>query len=90
MYRPLLGYLSIAVAEFVAALGLIPGSAVRFLSVLILVSIVALQWLGIRISSQFQEVDHLAEMRCVLGSCFGLVSLVLTQRTPYRHTSRHR
>ncbi len=56
MYCSILGYLSIAIAEFIAALGLIPGGAIRFLSVLILVSIVALQWLGIRISSLFQEV----------------------------------
>ena len=60
---PILGYLSIAIAEFIAALGLIPGSAIRFLSVLILVSIVALQRLGIRISSQFQEVT--TSLKCV-------------------------
>src|SRR5512132_895562 len=56
MYCSILGYLSIAIAEFIAALGLIPGGAIRFLAVLILISIVALQWLGIRVSSQFQEV----------------------------------
>ena len=59
----ILGYLSIAIAEFIAALGLIPGSAVRFFAVLILVSIVALQWLGIRISSLFQEVT--TSLKCV-------------------------
>lgn len=56
MYCSILGYLSIAISEFIAALGVIPGSAIRILSVLILVSIIALQWLGIRISSLFQEV----------------------------------
>ena len=63
MYCSILGYLSIAIAEFVAALGVIPGGAIRFLSVLILVSIVALQWFGIRISSLFQEVT--TSLKCV-------------------------
>ena len=63
MYCSILGYLSIAIAEFTAALGLIPGSAIRFLSVPILVSIVVLQWLGIRISSLFQEVT--TSLKCV-------------------------
>src|ERR1044071_3069916 len=48
MYCSVLGYLSIAIAEFVAMLGLVPKDATRFLSILILVSIVALQWLGVR------------------------------------------
>src|SRR5499427_4150509 len=56
MYCSVLGYLSIAIAEFIASLGLVSGDVIRFLAVSILVSIVALQWLGIRISSQFQEV----------------------------------
>jgi basic amino acid/polyamine antiporter, APA family len=63
MYCSILGYLSIAIAEFIAALGLISGGAIRSLSVLILVSIVALQWLGIRISSLFQEVT--TSLKCV-------------------------
>jgi APA family basic amino acid/polyamine antiporter len=63
MYCSILGYLSIAVAEFIAALGLIPGHAVRLLAIVILVSIVALQWLGIRISSLFQEVT--TSLKCV-------------------------
>jgi basic amino acid/polyamine antiporter, APA family len=63
MYCSVLGYLSIAIAEFIASLGLVPGDVIRFLAVLILVSIVALQWLGIRISSQFQEVT--TSMKCI-------------------------
>jgi basic amino acid/polyamine antiporter, APA family len=63
MYCSVLGYLSIAIAEFIAALGLIPGGAIRFFSVLILVSIVALQWLGIRITSLFQEVT--TSLKCM-------------------------
>ena len=69
MYCSVLGYLSIAIAEFIAALGLIPESALRFCSVLILVSIVALQWLGIRISSLFQEVTTSLK-------CFAFLALV--------------
>src|SRR5260370_18145520 len=63
MYCSVLGYLSIAIAEFVSALGLISGGAIRSFSVLILVSIVALQWLGIRISSLFQEMT--TSLKCV-------------------------
>src|SRR4029077_7285053 len=63
MYCSVLGYLSIAIAEFIAALALVHGGAIRFLAVLILVSIVALQWLGVRISSQFQEVT--TSLKCI-------------------------
>src|SRR5215470_13202688 len=63
MYCSILGYLSIAVAEFIGALGLIPRGGIRFPAVLILVSIVALQWLGIRISSQFQEAT--TALKCI-------------------------
>jgi APA family basic amino acid/polyamine antiporter len=63
MYCSILGYLSIAIAEFIEALGLVPVGTIRFLAVLILVSIVALQWLGIRISSQFQEVT--TSLKCI-------------------------
>jgi basic amino acid/polyamine antiporter, APA family len=63
MYCSILAYVSIAIAEFMAALGPVFGSAIRLVSVLILVSIVALQWLGIRISSQFQEVT--TSLKCV-------------------------
>jgi basic amino acid/polyamine antiporter, APA family len=75
MYCSILGYLSIAIAEFIAALGVIPSGAIRLLSVLILVGIVALQWLGIRISSLFQEVT--TALKCVaflilVAACFFL------------------
>jgi APA family basic amino acid/polyamine antiporter len=63
MYCSVLGYLSIAIAEFIAALSLIPGGAIRFAAVMILLSIVALQWLGIRVSSQFQEVT--TSLKCI-------------------------
>jgi basic amino acid/polyamine antiporter, APA family len=63
MYCSILGYLSIAIAEFIANLGLLPTGAIRFFSILILVSVVALQWLGIRISSLFQEVT--TSLKCI-------------------------
>src|SRR5215468_10295027 len=73
MYCSILGYLSIAIAEFIAALELIPASSIRFTAVLVLVGIVALQWLGIRISSQFQEVT--TSVKCIaflmlISACF--------------------
>jgi basic amino acid/polyamine antiporter, APA family len=73
MYCSILAYLSIAIAEFIALLGLVPTSAIRFLSILILAIIVALQWLGIRISSQFQEVT--TSLKCIaflvlVSACF--------------------
>jgi len=63
MYCSVLGYLSIAIAEFIAALGLISADTVRIAAVLVLLGIVALQWLGIRISSQFQEVT--TSLKCI-------------------------
>jgi APA family basic amino acid/polyamine antiporter len=63
MYCSILAYLSIGIAEFMAVLGPIPGSAIRLVSILILASIVTLQWLGIRISSQFQELT--TSLKCI-------------------------
>jgi basic amino acid/polyamine antiporter, APA family len=63
MYCSILAYVSIAIAEFIALLGQVPSSAVRFIAVSILIAIVVLQWLGIHISSQFQEVT--TSLKCV-------------------------
>jgi len=63
MYCSVLGYLSIAIAEFIAALGVISADTVRIAAVLIVLGVVALQWLGIRISSQFQEVT--TSLKCI-------------------------
>src|SRR5215831_771231 len=75
MYCSVLGYLSIAIAEFIAALGLVSGGAIRFVAVLILLAIVALQWLGIRISSQFQEVT--TSLKCIAFLLLVLGCLVI-------------
>src|SRR4029434_4318295 len=63
MYCSILAYVSIAIAEFVAVLGLVMSGTVRFLAVSILVAVVVLQWLGIRISSRFQELT--TSLKCV-------------------------
>jgi basic amino acid/polyamine antiporter, APA family len=63
MYCSILAYLSIAIAEFVAVLAPMASDAVPFVAVSILVAIVFVQWLGIHISSQFQEVT--TAMKCV-------------------------
>src|SRR2546428_5415049 len=55
-YCSILAYVSIAIAEFLAVIGPIPSNAIRFFAVSILLAVVGLQWLGIRVSSQFQEV----------------------------------
>src|SRR5213596_400254 len=62
-YCSVLAYISIAIAEFIAAFAPPVGSAVRFVAIGILIGIVALQWMGIRISSQFQEITTL--LKCV-------------------------
>jgi len=63
MYCSILAYVSIAIAEFMAVLRAVPSGAIRFVAVSILVGIVVLQWLGIRISSRFQEVT--TALKCV-------------------------
>lgn len=75
MYCSILGYLSIAIAEFIAKLTPVPESAIRFLGAAILIGIVSLQWLGIRVSSRFQEVT--TALKCVaflalIGICLFL------------------
>jgi APA family basic amino acid/polyamine antiporter len=75
MYCSVLGYLSIAIAEFIATLGLLPGSTVRFVAVLILVGIVGLQWLGIRVSSQFQEIT--TSFKCIAFLALVLACLLI-------------
>jgi APA family basic amino acid/polyamine antiporter len=62
-YCSIIGYVSIATAEFVATLGWIPSGAARVVSVIIVIGIVSLQWFGIRISSQFQEIT--TSLKCI-------------------------
>jgi APA family basic amino acid/polyamine antiporter len=63
MFCSILGYLSIAIAEFISTLAPLSTSAVRMVGIAILVAIVLLQWMGIRVSSRFQEVT--TSLKCV-------------------------
>ena len=71
MYCSILGYLSIAIAEFIAALGLIPGGATSRRSF-------NSSWhCGVAMAGRSHQQsisrsDHLTQMRCVFGSCFGV------------------
>ena len=72
MYCSILGYLSIAIAEFASTLVPLSTSAVRIAGVSILVGIVLLQWFGIRVGSRFQELT--TSLKCVaflalIGAC---------------------
>jgi basic amino acid/polyamine antiporter, APA family len=54
-YCAVLGYVSIGMAEFLAILIPSLAGAVRPVAALLLVTFVALQWAGVRVSSRFQE-----------------------------------
>jgi APA family basic amino acid/polyamine antiporter len=54
-YCAVLGYLSISMSEFLAALVPAAAGATRPIAIVVLVGFVALQWAGVRISSWFQE-----------------------------------
>jgi APA family basic amino acid/polyamine antiporter len=58
-----LAYVSIAIAEFIAVLAPQVESAVRLVAICILIGIVVLQWTGVRISSQFQEIT--TSLKCI-------------------------
>ena len=78
MYCSILGYLSIAIAEFVSTLVPISATAVRALGVSILVGIVLLQWLGIGVSSQFQEIT--TSLKCVAFLALIAACLLMSAR----------
>jgi APA family basic amino acid/polyamine antiporter len=72
-YCSIIGYVSIAIAEFVATLGWIPSGAARVVGVMVVIGIVSLQWFGIRISSRFQEIT--TSLKCIaflilIAMCF--------------------
>jgi len=77
-YCSILAYVSIAIAEFIAVLVPVMSGAIRFAAVSILVGLVALQWMGIRISSQFQEVT--TSLKCVAFLALVVACLVLPAR----------
>lgn len=55
-YCAVLGYISIGLSEFVAALVPSLAGAIRLIAVAALVGFVLLQWLGVQVSSRFQEI----------------------------------
>jgi APA family basic amino acid/polyamine antiporter len=55
-YCAVLGYVSIGMSEFVALLVPSLGGAVTLVAVALLLGFVALQWMGVRVSSRFQEI----------------------------------
>jgi APA family basic amino acid/polyamine antiporter len=72
MYCSILGYLSIAIAEFMSTLVPLSTTAIRVTGVSILLGIVLLQWLGIRVGSQFQKLT--TSLKCIaflalIGAC---------------------
>lgn len=72
-YCSIIGYVSIAIAEFVATLGWIPSGGARVVGVMVVIGIVSLQWFGIRISSRFQEIT--TSLKCIaflilIAMCF--------------------
>jgi APA family basic amino acid/polyamine antiporter len=75
-------YVSIAIAEFIATLGWIPSGAARFLGVSIVIGIVSLQWFGIRVGSQFQEIT--TSLKCI--AFFILIAVCLVVST-HRYAS---
>jgi APA family basic amino acid/polyamine antiporter len=77
-YCSILAYVSIAIAEFLAVIGLIPSNTIRFVAVSILVAVVGLQWLGIRASSQFQEAT--TALKCVAFLALVAMCLIVPAR----------
>jgi len=78
MYCSILGYLSIAIAEFMSTLVPLSTSAVRGLGVAILSGIVLLQWLGIRVGSRFQELT--TSLKCIAFLALIAACLFLSTR----------
>jgi basic amino acid/polyamine antiporter, APA family len=78
MYCSILAYVSIAIAEFLAVIEPILSNAIRFVAVSILVAVVGLQWLGIRVSSQFQEVT--TSLKCVAFLALVAMCLIVPAR----------
>ncbi len=77
-YCSILAYVSIAISEFLTVITPIPGNAIRFVAVSILVAVVGLQWLGIRVSSQFQEVT--TALKCVAFLALVAMCLIVPAR----------
>jgi APA family basic amino acid/polyamine antiporter len=72
-YCAVLGYVSIGMSEFVSLLVPPLGGAVRPIAVALLLGFVGLQWMGVRVSSRFQEVAtalKFAAFLALVAACF--------------------
>jgi APA family basic amino acid/polyamine antiporter len=77
-YCAVLGYVSIGIGEFIAVLVPTLAGAVKVLAVAALVAFVLLQWMGLRVSSRFQEVTSALKFCAFLA----LVVLCLAVSSP--------
>jgi APA family basic amino acid/polyamine antiporter len=77
-YCAVLGYVSIGIGEFIAVLVPTLAGAVKVLAVTALVAFVLLQWMGLRVSSRFQEITSALKFFAFLA----LVVLCLAVSSP--------
>src|SRR5712691_7504700 len=74
-YCAILGYVSIGMSEFVALLVPSLGGAVTPVAVALLLGFVGLQWMGVRVSSRFQEIAtalKFVAFLALIAACFVL------------------
>ncbi|MGE5242910.1 MAG: APC family permease [Betaproteobacteria bacterium] len=74
-YCSVLGYISIGMAEFVALLAPRLSGAVRPMAVALLMAFVGLQWLGLKVSSRFQEWTTAVKFAAFLGLVIACLAL---------------
>ena len=76
-YCAVLGYVSIGMSEFVALLVPSLAGAVTPVAVALLLAFVGLQWMGIRVSSRFQEIAtalKFVAFLALVAACFAVVA----------------
>jgi len=77
-YCSVLAYISIAIAEFIAVLVPPVSSVVRLVAIAMLMAVVLLQWMGIRVSSRFQEMT--TSLKCLAFLALIVACLLLPGR----------
>ncbi len=78
-YCAVLGYVSIAMSEFIGVLVPAVADAIRPLAIGLLVGFVALQWAGVRVTSRFQEWT--TALKCLAFVVLVVCGLALSGRT---------
>ena len=78
-YCAVLGYVSIAMSEFLGQLVPALAGAVRPVAIALLVSFVLLQWAGVRVSSRFQEWT--TALKCLAFLALVVAALAMSGRT---------